>query len=188
MFPLPNVRRVAGKLRGALGDKVDAPEFMPNVPSFILYCRSAFMTEKVPQTFENHSKLDGVFHFVIFPVLALNAAHAISLLFEGPSFASGLQAAVGIALILLMFKTRLFSLRVQDRLIRLEERLRIAPLISEGERSSILDGLSESQLVALRFASTNEVAALARRAVLEKLSKKNIKQAIATWRPDYFRV
>ena len=86
-----------------------------------------------------------------------------------------------------VFKIRLYALRVQDRVIRLEERLRLASLLPQSSRSRIPE-FTEGQLLALRFASDVEVAKLAERALAEKLSRADIKKAIQTWRPDYWRV
>jgi len=91
------------------------------------------------------------------------------------------------ALLVAAFKIRLYALKVQDRVIRLEERLRLTQLLSEPLRSRIPE-LTEAQLIALRFASDAEVAGLVDRALKEKLSRADIKKSIKTWRPDYWRV
>jgi hypothetical protein len=82
---------------------------------------------------------------------------------------------------------RLYALRVQDRVIRLEERLRLQQVLIDPLRSRVPD-LTIGQLVALRFASDAELQALAGRALSEKLSKDDLKKAVTSWRPDHFRV
>ena len=152
------------------------------------------MAETKPQTFANHKRWDPPFHFFVLPILILglilSLIHFFAHITHGDlrdHIHAFLLILLAIALLLLAFKVRLYSLRVQDRVIRLEERLRLTQLLSEPLRSRIPD-LTEDQLVGLRFASDAELPKLAERALNEKLSRDDIKKAIQNWRPDYWRV
>jgi len=145
------------------------------------------MAETKAQTYANHVRWDPLFHFFVLPVFFLLAiAGAIHFVWR-PGQHSGLMFIVAVALAIAVLKIRLYALRNQDRLIRLEERLRLASLLSEPLRSRIPE-ITVSQLVALRFASDAEVPRLVERALSEKLSQADIKKAIQTWRPDHLRV
>jgi len=145
------------------------------------------MAEKKPQTFANHTRLDPLFHFFLLPIFGLSTLAAIVLFLWHPSLCSAWRFVLIAAATVAIFKIRLYPVRVQDRVIRLEERLRLASLLPEPLRSRIPE-LAEGQLIALRFASDGEVAKLTERALSEKLSPADIKKAIQTWRPDYWRV
>jgi len=145
------------------------------------------MAEKKPQTFANHTRLDPPFHFFLLPVAALVVIGGLIHLIWRPSWHSASFLVISVAAALALLKTRLYALRVQDRVIRLEERLRMAALLPEPLRSRIPE-FTERQLIALRFASDAELPTLAGRALSEKLSPADIKKAIQVWRPDYWRV
>jgi len=145
------------------------------------------MAEKKPQTFANHGRLDPLFHFVVLPVFLLTAlAGAVHFVWK-PSWHSAAFFVIAVAAAIAVTKTRLYALKVQDRVIRLEERLRLSLLLPEPLRSRIPE-LTEGQLIALRFASDAEVPKLTELAISGKMSKTDIKKAIQVWRPDYFRV
>lgn len=145
------------------------------------------MAETIPQTLANHVRRDPLFHMFIVPVLAITFIASIVHVFFHPRWGSAWLIAVSFALLVLAFKTRLYALRVQDRVIRLEERLRLASLLSPSMRGRIGE-LTEAQLIALRFASDAEVPALCEKALASKLSRADIKKEIQNWRPDYWRV
>jgi len=145
------------------------------------------MAEKIPQNFSNHARLDPPFHFFILPVFALTVIISIVRLAMHPGLHSAWVVVFVLAAMAAVFKIRLYALKLQDRVIRLEERLRLAILLDKPLRARIGE-LSESQLVALRFASDAELPVLAGKALSEKLSNADIKKAVAQWRPDYWRV
>jgi hypothetical protein len=145
------------------------------------------MAERMPQTFANHAKYDPLFHFFAAPILALTVIAALVHFLWHRGVHEGAFLVLSVVALTAVFKMRLYSLKVQDRVIRLEERLRLMSLLPQS-RGSRIPELTESQLVALRFASDAELPALAERALTEKLSNADIKKAIQNWRPDYWRV
>ncbi len=152
------------------------------------------MAEKMPQTFANHTRFDPMFHFFLGPVFVLGLILSLINFFHHLTHRSFwhnvhafLLVVLAFAFLVLVFKTRLYSLKVQDRVIRLEERLRLMQILPEPLRSRIPE-LTEGQLVALRFASDAEIPKLVERALNEKLSRADIKKSIQNWRPDYWRV
>jgi hypothetical protein len=145
------------------------------------------MAEKKPQTLANHTRWDPLYHFFAVPVFFLLAIAGMVHFIWRPGLHSGLMFVAAVALAVAIAKIRLYALRVQDRVIRLEERLRLTALLPEPLRSRIPE-LTVAQLVALRFASDAEVPKLVERALSEKLSQSDIKKAIQTWRPDDWRV
>jgi hypothetical protein len=140
------------------------------------------------QNFKNHGKIVPAFHFFAVPVLVINFVWSLFRLRTLEfSFAGILGVLLAAALVVLVFEARLFALAVQDRVIRLEERLRYAQVLP-ADLQARSGELSIGQIVSLRFASDAELPALARKVMDEKLKeRKAIKQLIKQWRPDYQR-
>ena|SRR5438874_1920412 len=145
------------------------------------------MPEKVPQTRSNHIRRDPAFHFFLIPALFLLLVWSVIHLARHSETASMAFLAIAVLLLITALKARMYAAKVQDRVIRLEERLRLSGLLAEPLRSRIGE-LTESQLIALRFAGDAEVPDLVQRTLNENLAAKQIKEAILTWRPDYWRI
>jgi Family of unknown function (DUF6526) len=140
------------------------------------------------QNFKNHTRFVPAFHFFVAPVFALNVVWSIVRVIRNFSFGTIVSLLVAIALFVLAFCARIFAMTVQDRLIRLEMRLRMQQVLPADLRARIPD-FTLNQLVSLRFAGDAELPALARKVLDEKLTKRNaIKMLIQDWQPDLLRV
>jgi hypothetical protein len=117
----------------------------------------------------------------------INVLVAIWNLIRNPSLGAGWFVVLAIAGAIAVVKIRTYALKAQDRVIRLEERLRLTQLLAEPLRAHIGE-LTEPQLIALRFACDAEVPSLVEKALAGNMAQRDIKKAIVTWRPDYFRV
>jgi hypothetical protein len=140
-----------------------------------------------PQSYASHAKIDPAFHFFVLPVLLINIFVVGYLLFRHPGIGGAWLLLISVALLILAGRLRSWATHLQDRVIRMEERVRLAAILPEPLRARIVE-LSDSQIVGLRFASDAELPALFQRALDEKLSRSDIKKAITDWRPDYSRV
>ncbi|HXM61225.1 MAG TPA: DUF6526 family protein [Terriglobales bacterium] len=145
------------------------------------------MGKPFPQTLANHVRLDPPFHYFLLPVFAISWILSVVFLVRHPGFLHFWIVIFNTALIVAVIRFRQYALKVQDRVIRLEERLRLASLLPDSQRAQIAK-LSEGQFIALRFASDEELAALVERTVSTNLAPADIKKAIKNWRPDYWRV
>jgi Family of unknown function (DUF6526) len=146
------------------------------------------MAEKLPQTYANHTRFQPPFHFVLLPGgLVLLTLTIVNVVRRYHQLNAWILLLIGILFPLASFLIRTNSLRVQDRLIRLEERLRLRALLS-ADLSARIPELTEAQLIALRFASDEELPALVARVLAAKTPAPDIKKAIVTWRADTFRV
>lgn len=149
---------------------------------------------EAPQSYANHTRWDPPFHFFILPIfivaLLFTLIHFFAHITHGDfrdHFHAFMLILLATALLGAVLKSRLYALKVQDRVIRLEERLRLTQLLAEPVRSRIPE-ITEGQLCGLRFASDAEIPKLVERALNEKLSRSDIKKSIKNWRPDHWRV
>lgn len=150
------------------------------------------MPEKSPQTYENHLRLDPSYHFLIMGLLTANAVIAVLALirmFRSHAFDFSVlwSLVMAVTFLLVLLKLRMYALHNQDRLIRLEEQLRMKALLPAALATRAME-LKPSQYVALRFASDEELPGLVQQTLDEDLDNGQIKKRIKTWRPDTFRV
>ncbi len=140
------------------------------------------------QNLANHTRLFPPFHFFVLPVLLINLGWSLYRWKLAEFSLDGLIWVLTSAALLVGFvSVRIFALSVQDRVIRLEERLRYERLFPADLQPRIGE-FTVSQLVSLRFASDAELPALARKVLDEKLNqRKAIKQLVKNWKPDYLR-
>ena len=145
------------------------------------------MPANSPQSLDAHTRWDPPYHFFVVPVSVITLIWLCYNAYKAHTWWSHWEIIVGIAAIIAVYKLRSYSLKAQDRVIRLEERLRLSTLVPAEFRPRINE-LSERQLIALRFCCDEELPGLAARAISEKLTGKDIKKQIKTWRADEFRV
>jgi hypothetical protein len=145
------------------------------------------MSAKAPQTLANHVRFDPAYHAFLLPVTGINVFVAIWNVFRNPSLGAAWFVILAIAAVVALLRLRQYPLKAQDRIIRLEEQLRLFQLLPQGLRGRCAE-LSEAQLVALRFASDADVPALVEKILATKMPPRDIKRAIGNWRPDYFRI
>ncbi len=139
------------------------------------------------QNFENHAKFVPGFHVAVLGIFTINLGWSLYRVDHAFSVESVISLLLAIAFILLAFYSRIFALTVQDRVIRLEMRLRMQQLLPTELRPRIPE-FGVNQLVALRFASDAELPALAKKVLDEKLNdRKAIKKMIREWQPDMLR-
>ena len=149
------------------------------------------MSENSVQVYATHRRWDPWYHFFAWSVVSISSFVALWIFLKGLSGGFSIGAAwnvlVWAAAIVLTLRVRSYPLKLQDRIIRLEERLRLATLL-DGPLKARIGELDEGQLVGLRFASDAEVPGLVTAALDEGLSGEEIKKRIKNWRPDTYRV
>ncbi len=127
-------------------------------------------------------------YWFVYAVFLADLVWATYRLIQAPSTATTLAVLTALALLVLAFYARLFALTVQDRVIRLEMRLRLRELLPAELHGRIRE-LSHAQLVALRFASDAELPELAETVLRDGIKDRNaIKKMVKTWEADHLRV
>jgi hypothetical protein len=139
------------------------------------------------QSLKNHTMFDPPFHFFLAPVGVVLLILSIIDVVKNPNWMTGVHVLVIVWLIVLVFKTRIYALKVQDRVIRLEERLRLAAVLPASLQPRIGE-LSVDQLIGLRFASDAELPGLVEKTLGGNWNRKQIKAAVQNWRSDNWRV
>ncbi len=140
------------------------------------------------QTFATHRRWIPAWHFLALPVLLINVFVVAARFWRDPRLVNGWAVIVAIALVTGIFISRTMPLRAQDRIIRLEERIRLERVLPSDMRGRI-GNLTPEQFIGLRFAPDDEVPELTKRALNGELkTRADIKRAIRNWRPDHLRV
>src|ERR1035438_9181700 len=145
------------------------------------------MSKSDPQSLKNHGRFDPPYRFFLAIIGLATIIIAIVYAIHHTCFYSIWLVVVAVAAFLALFKLRSYPLKVQDRVIRLEERFRLQSL-APSEWHTQISRLTEDQLIGLRFAADDEVVELAKQALEHNLNRKQIKERIKEWRPDNWRV
>lgn len=145
------------------------------------------MSESTPQSYANHRRFDPWYHFVALPLVLAAFVLACMLFVRRFDLASVGGVLLTLSVFILFFRLRIYALRVQDRVIRLEETMRMKALMPEAWHVRLRE-LNPGQFVGLRFASDEELPTLVELALEEKLDGEAIKKRIRIWRGDTFRV
>jgi len=141
-----------------------------------------------PQTFATHRRWIPAWHFFALPVLVANVFVLTTRFWRDPRLVNGWAVIVAIAVTIGIYISRSMPLRAQDRIIRLEERIRLERILP-GDMRGRIGNLTAEQFIGLRFAPDDEVPELTRRALNGELNTRaDIKRAIRNWRPDTMRV
>ena len=138
------------------------------------------------QNYSNHTRYVPAFHFFVLPILMVNVGYQITMAVRGFSAGTVIGALTAVALLLAALFARLFALKVQDRVIRLEMRLRLAQVL-QGPLRDRIGELTVAQLVALRFANDSQLPELTQKALDEKTGRDDLKKAIKDWQADEAR-
>jgi len=139
------------------------------------------------QTYKNHAKYVPAFHFVAVPLLIANFIYAAQMAWRVTDTPRVMALLTAFALVLIAFMARLFALKVQDRVIRLEMRLKLRELLPPGLHGQI-NSLTAKQMVGLRFASDAELPALVAQVLKDNITSADaIKKMVTNWQADDLR-
>jgi hypothetical protein len=175
------------EILGLRGSKLHVHFSVPPIPAIRATERKTMPT---PQSYKSHTRWDPPFHFFVLPMLLLNFVFSIYSTIRHWPYDPRLHLwwiVMAVVLFVMAGTLRGAALRAQNRIIRLEERLRLARILPEVDRNRIGE-LTISQLIALRFASDEELTALTHKTLTQNLDQKAIKQNIVNWRADNDRV
>lgn len=143
--------------------------------------------EKI-QDFKTHVRWHPPYHFVLAFIMLINLIYAVVRLVQDPGWDRGEFVFLSVGLVILTLLARTYPLKAQDRIIRLEERLRLATILGPEAAPKAMN-LKPSQYIALRFASDEELPGLVSKIEAGELtSQDEIKKAITNWRADHFRI
>lgn len=144
------------------------------------------MSDDSVQNYGNHVRWLPPYHFIIFPILMLNSFWTLWQFFKAPGIGTGWAVLFAFAVMGGVFYARYMALRVQDRVIRIEEMARLERLMPG--RYPEYERLTRRQLIALRFASDAELPRLVEKVLSGELGDPDdIKRAVQHWRPDHLR-
>ncbi len=141
-----------------------------------------------PQTYKNHVKFVPIFHYVLLPILLVNFLAMAYHAWRTPNRFTGWAVVMAFAFIVMAVLGRVFALTAQDRVIRLEERLRMREVLPADLQPRIREFTPE-QLIGLRFASDAELPGLCAAVLRDNVQKRDaIKKMVKEWRADLLRV
>jgi hypothetical protein len=146
------------------------------------------VSDRKTQSYANHARYVPGYHVLLALILLLNIGYAVMHVWRHPTWPGAwVGLAMSFGFVALYYYARAFALTVQDRVIRLEETLRMERLLPPDLRGRISE-LTRGQFIALRFAGDSELAELTRKVLDERITDtKAIKRMVRDWRPDHLR-
>ncbi len=139
------------------------------------------------QNYANHRRLDPPYHLFVSPVVTINLFVALWFIVRSPSYLTAWNFLFACAVAILAYTVRIYALKNQNRIIRLEERLRLSQILPP-DLAKRIGEIRTTDLIALRFASDEEVPDLVRAILAGEIHREEIKKRVRNWRADYLRV